>query len=164
MTSLGVVVLGLSLTACTSDADTPGTTETSASTAAVSPAQNSGTSLDNEVRGDIATGSLWALFYHRRSYEPLKTIWRMTGTGDLSVEATGPRGQTIHPDGVPEPHAGSNWDRPGDEWGSSGRSRNRAAGRSTPNGATADPEPSPSISPERSARLSTGSWSARRAR
>ncbi len=117
VTSLGVVVLGLTSTACSSDADTPGTTEASAPTAAASPAQNSGAFLDNEIRGDIATGSLWALFYHRRSDEPLKTIWRMTGTGDLSVEATGPRGQTIHPDGVPEPHAGSNWDRPGDEWG-----------------------------------------------
>lgn len=41
----------------------------------------------------------------------------MTGAGDLSLEATGPRGLTVRPDEAPVPHASSNWDRPGDEWG-----------------------------------------------
>jgi hypothetical protein len=40
----------------------------------------------------------------------------MTGTGSLHVVADGPdRVQTI-PTGVQE-HGGSNWNKPGDEWG-----------------------------------------------
>ena len=89
----------------------PATTATALST------QSAKFFREREVQGDVATGSLWALFYHRRAGEPVKTIWRMTGTGDLSVEATGPGGQTIQPDGSPRPHGGSNWPHPGDEWG-----------------------------------------------
>lgn len=48
----------------------------------------------------------------------VKIVWRATGEGPLSLEAIGPDGSTVPPDWGPEPHLGSNWARPGDEWGS----------------------------------------------
>ncbi|MBO4210411.1 hypothetical protein [Micromonospora echinofusca] len=47
----------------------------------------------------------------------IKVVWRMTGSGDLSISATGPDGRVVAPIWGPEPHGGSNWTRPGDEWG-----------------------------------------------
>ncbi|MET7747360.1 hypothetical protein [Micromonospora sp. NPDC005367] len=47
----------------------------------------------------------------------LKVVWRMTGSGDFAISATGPEGQVVKPVWGPEPHDSSNWERPGDEWG-----------------------------------------------
>ena len=46
-----------------------------------------------------------------------KIVWRMTGSGAIALEAIGPQGERISPEWGPEPHTGSNWNRPGDEWG-----------------------------------------------
>lgn len=46
-----------------------------------------------------------------------KIAWRMTGSGPISFEALGPHGRRGHLDWGPEPHMGSSWRRPGDEWG-----------------------------------------------
>ncbi len=74
-----------------------------------------------EVQGRSDTQSLWALLfpYHLPvwSDEDLKIVWRMTGTGDLSVKAQHTDGTVIQPIWGPEAHGGSNWERPGDEWG-----------------------------------------------
>jgi hypothetical protein len=48
---------------------------------------------------------------------PIKLVVRMTGSGDLSVDLTAPDGTSRPLDWGPEPHTGSNYDRPGDEWG-----------------------------------------------
>ena len=45
-----------------------------------------------------------------------KIVWRMTGTGDLSIEAVGPGGRTVKPTWL-EPHGESSFRRPGEEWG-----------------------------------------------
>ena len=49
--------------------------------------------------------------------EELKIVWRMTGSGNLSVRYFAPDGR----EGVlvfgPDYHGGSDYDRPGDEWG-----------------------------------------------
>jgi hypothetical protein len=45
-----------------------------------------------------------------------KIVWRMTGSGQMRFSATGPRGQRIAP-AWSTLHYGSNWDRPGEEWG-----------------------------------------------
>jgi len=45
-----------------------------------------------------------------------KVVWRATGEGPFVAEASGPDDVSIEPTGVVE-HLGSNWDRPGDEWG-----------------------------------------------
>jgi hypothetical protein len=75
-----------------------------------------------EVRGTITGGELWALFDGADLPAPQgvqnKIIWRMTGSGVFTVIARGPNGQTLKPAWGPERHGGSNWNRPGDEWGS----------------------------------------------
>jgi hypothetical protein len=70
------------------------------------------------VRGTIHGGELWALFFGANTKAvSIKIVWRMTGTGDLSLVSIGPNGEIVKPDWGPEPHGGSNWLRPGDEWG-----------------------------------------------
>jgi hypothetical protein len=71
-----------------------------------------------EVQATSAHGSLWLLLFgDTKVGVDLKNVWRMTGTGDLHLLAIGPRGQRVSPDWGPEAHGGSNWNRPGDEWG-----------------------------------------------
>lgn len=49
-----------------------------------------------------------------------KIVWRMTGSGPIAFESIGPSGERIKPEWVKE-HFGSNWQRPGDEWGTAFR-------------------------------------------
>jgi hypothetical protein len=62
---------------------------------------------------------LWALlFYHPPAVAgtQLKIVVRMTGSGPFHIKALGPDGQTVKHTWI-EAHSGSNWTRPGDEWG-----------------------------------------------
>lgn len=45
-----------------------------------------------------------------------KIVWRATGEGAFSVSAVGPGGKVATPY-FQEQHAGSEWERPGQEWG-----------------------------------------------
>jgi hypothetical protein len=76
------------------------------------------TSSVPEAQGVGRGVSLWALFFTdlKRDQE-IKIVWRMTGAGDLSMRATGPGGAIVTPVWGPEPHSGSSWQKPGDEWG-----------------------------------------------
>ncbi|HKF38789.1 MAG TPA: hypothetical protein VKB35_17980 [Ktedonobacteraceae bacterium] len=47
----------------------------------------------------------------------MKIVWRMTGSGSFTVVALGPQGMNVPPSQGPIAHLGSNWNRPGDEWG-----------------------------------------------
>lgn len=49
--------------------------------------------------------------------EDLKVVWRMTGKGDLHVRLIDPDGHDKALAWGPEPHGGSTYHRPGDEWG-----------------------------------------------
>jgi hypothetical protein len=64
---------------------------------------------------------LWALFMPGpagwSAGAEIKIVWRMTGSGDLTMSATGPGGRTTSPTSGPDAHSGSNFDHPGDEWG-----------------------------------------------
>ncbi|MGZ4132227.1 MAG: hypothetical protein ACXVWF_04200, partial [Actinomycetota bacterium] len=74
-----------------------------------------------EVHGTSSNGSLWALVFGKQPITPnqvVKIVWRMTGSGDLSLTAVSPDRTTLAPSQAPSEHTGSNWDRPGDEWGS----------------------------------------------
>lgn len=85
--------------------------------------------LGSEVRAvgsDEVEG--WALVFNTWDLtpgEPLtiptgaeaKIVWRLTGEGDLSFRAIGPKGQVEDLLWGPEQHGGSNWERPGEEWG-----------------------------------------------
>jgi len=46
-----------------------------------------------------------------------KIVWRMTGSGPLRLSTVGPGGVVGKLAWGPEAHGGSNYDRPGDEWG-----------------------------------------------
>jgi hypothetical protein len=72
-----------------------------------------------EAQGRISGGSLWALFFQPLAPggDGVKIVWRVTGTGAFSVKAYSPSGAMLAPDWGPQMHDGSNWDRPGDEWG-----------------------------------------------
>jgi hypothetical protein len=81
-----------------------------------------------EARGTSETADLWALILEGTFAEPrsavlanatgrnVKIVWRMTGSGDPTFTLVAPDGSRS---AVPhsEPHS-SNWQRPGDEWGS----------------------------------------------
>lgn len=75
-----------------------------------------------QVRGTGHDATLWGLlmFPHPlppRIGDPEKIVWRMTGSGSLTLRAIAPDGGVHRTVWGPEPHGGSNWDKPGDEWG-----------------------------------------------
>jgi hypothetical protein len=51
------------------------------------------------------------------SRHDVKIVWRMTGSGPLAVAAYDAQGRKVPLAWGPEPHGGSNYRRPGDEWG-----------------------------------------------
>ena len=77
----------------------------------------------NEVHGTSATGQVWGLalgpgHVPPRAGDELKIVWRMTGTGPLTVVFTAPDGGRQPLVFGPEAHgAVSTYQRPGDEWG-----------------------------------------------
>lgn len=72
-----------------------------------------------EARGTADRGETWALLFNpHRHGERVKIAWRVTGSGPFSVAAhndglSGP----LAPASGPTEHISSNWNRPGDEWG-----------------------------------------------
>jgi hypothetical protein len=73
-----------------------------------------------EAQGTATGGQLWALFFAGMPIHPMqeiKIVWRMTGDGDLQLAAVGPGGIHISPNWT-QYHGSSNWQRPGQEWGS----------------------------------------------
>ncbi len=73
-----------------------------------------------QVQGKAPGGELWALIFNgwpMRALQKNKIVWRMTGEGQLHLVAYGPGGRVVQPTDF-IPHGGSNWQRPGDEWGS----------------------------------------------
>lgn len=85
-----------------------------------SPIDNS--PVGPEVQGTATNAELWALIQSTSGIPPVaktevKIVWRMTGSGDFMIVALGPSGVEISPSQGPEPHLGSNWNRPGGEWG-----------------------------------------------
>ena len=63
---------------------------------------------------------MWALLYEPSPWpvgQEVKVVWRATGAGKFAVTAVGPGSQRVAPIAGPTEHHGSNWERPGDEWG-----------------------------------------------
>ena len=77
-----------------------------------------------EVRGVTTRGvKLWALlFYHppATSDSDVKIVIKMTGSGAFHIRAVGPAWTIVKHTWI-EPHTGSNWNHPGDEWGTGWR-------------------------------------------
>lgn len=121
----------LSLAACTgTSAPVPTPTAESlgppgqARCSPASPTTASGSLGSPEVQG-MAAGSetLYGMVQDGRwppqaSPDVVKIVWRMTGSGDLTVVVENPSGVRGTLAWGPESHVSSNYDRPGDEWGS----------------------------------------------
>ena len=114
----------LTVAGCDRGAGTPDTSPSPASPAAAPvdrcPADARIDGLtDRQGAGDGAT--LWARFFpttpELHAGTEIKIVWRMTGSGPLTMSATGPGGRSTTPIWGPEPHGSSNFDRPGEEWG-----------------------------------------------
>lgn len=86
----------------------------------VSPMNN--TAMGPEVQGTGDGATLYGLLMAAapppvRTGEPVKIVWRMTGSGPLRLSTTDPRGRPVPLQWGPELHAGSDYNRPGQEWG-----------------------------------------------
>ena len=117
----GLACLCLTAPACTTAGGGPAPAASAATPAATGPAAGV---PGLELRATSATMETWALLYEPPPWRPgqeVKVVWRSTGTGELRAVAVGPRGQRVAPSSGPTPHVGSNWARPGDEWGTSFR-------------------------------------------
>ena len=70
-------------------------------------------------QGTGTDATLWALFFGPKAVagQEIKIAWRMTGAGDLTMNATGENGATVKPVWGPEAHPSSTFQRPGEEWG-----------------------------------------------
>jgi hypothetical protein len=76
----------------------------------------------SQVEGTGHDVTLWGLlmFPHAlpaRVGDQEKIVWRMTGTGSLTLEAIGPGGTHHRLAWGPAAHLSSSWNKPGDEWG-----------------------------------------------
>ena len=73
-----------------------------------------------EIRGVATHGvKLWALLFYQPpavAGKDLKIVVDMTSSGPPHILAIGPTGQAVQHEWI-EQHTGSNWKRPGDEWG-----------------------------------------------
>ena len=78
--------------------------------------QSPRSSTDSAIQGTTEIGELWALGGGPRVGEVFKIVVRATGSGELKTGAISPAGTRLVPDDV-EAHLGSNFNRPGDEWG-----------------------------------------------
>ena len=74
---------------------------------------------DEAFEADATGGEAWALPFGPvpvRMDTEWKLVWRMTGEGDFGVTAVDPDGGEHGPVDVTR-HEGSNFNRPGEEWG-----------------------------------------------
>jgi hypothetical protein len=123
-----IIALSIVLAACAPVPDRPESTPAAATPSATPPAcQPSQTQPSKndfpEIQGTMKSdGELWALLFFDQAHagQDEKIVWRMTSTGTgkpFDVQARHVDGTIIRPIWGPEFHGGSNWDRPGDEWG-----------------------------------------------
>src|SRR6516225_6007636 len=81
------------------------------------------TMMTSAVGGPEAQGTgrgmeVWALFFgDLKVKHDQKIVWRLTGDGEPQFTTIGPEGGHARVVFGPTAHSGSNWQRPGDEWG-----------------------------------------------
>lgn len=74
----------------------------------------------SEAGVDTSRGSFWVLFFTEvppLAGKEIKTVWRMTGSGEFAFCASDATGAVIGPVRIPQPHRGSTWNHPGSEVG-----------------------------------------------
>jgi len=100
------------LTACGAAAETPARCQPSK----IQKSQNEFLEIQADMKSD---GEAWALLFFEtaRAREDEKIVWRITGESDtFEAQAQSEDRTTIQPIWK-EYHGGSNWHRPGQEWG-----------------------------------------------
>jgi hypothetical protein len=105
---------------CGSKPSSPALTGPAASCARPSPIAvgKQGPEITGRGRGAQLHGLIMATRFPVRSgRRSVKIVWRMTGSGPLKLAAYDAHGRKVALAWV-EPHGGSNYRRPGDEWGS----------------------------------------------
>jgi hypothetical protein len=85
-----------------------------------SPVENS--AVGPEAHGTATNAQLWALIMSTsgipvKAKQEVKIVWRMTGSGGVHFVAYSLNGRHVAPIWGPDEHGGSNWNRPGEEWG-----------------------------------------------
>jgi hypothetical protein len=73
-----------------------------------------------EIHANATGGDVWALLLSGPTLwanSAVSIVWKATGSGAFKVVAYGPGANQLPPTSGPDPHGGSNWQRPGDEWG-----------------------------------------------
>ena len=73
-----------------------------------------------EIQGTMKSdGEVWALLFFDQAKvnEEEKIVWRITGGGELTIQAQNAEGTILSPTWGPEYHDSSSWTRPGQEWG-----------------------------------------------
>ncbi len=94
----------------------PAATQPACQPALTQPSNNGFPEIQATTKSAV---EIWALLFfdQTQARQDAKIVWRVTGTGQLTVQAQQEDGTIIQPIWGPEYHGGSNWDRPGDEWG-----------------------------------------------
>jgi hypothetical protein len=87
-----------------------------------SPLTASSIGVGEQIQGTGHGAQLWGLLMLAHLGPPRvgdqeKIVWRMTGSGPLTLTAVSPGGMRHRPVWGPEAHGGSNWNKPGQEWG-----------------------------------------------
>jgi hypothetical protein len=97
-----------------------GPAQTAAATVSPPPCPPDPIATPTERPGAGAGATFWALIHpvsaQLESDVEIEIDWRMTGSGALSIVATGPLGRSVMPFWGPNVDAHSPWSRPGDEW------------------------------------------------
>jgi hypothetical protein len=109
------MVISILLTACAPQS-TPTATQAVCQPSEIQISKDSFSEIKGTMRSD---GEMWALLFFdkARSNEELKIVWRITGDGaEFHAQAESEKGTIISPIWT-ENHEGSNWERPGAEWG-----------------------------------------------
>jgi hypothetical protein len=88
----------------------------------------------NVLIASSANGSAAGLLFLRHklpitSGDEVKIVWRVTGSGPLSIQYFDPSGREQVLTFGPKEHLGSSFDRPGDEWGAGFRFAKRGCWR-----------------------------------
>ncbi len=124
--ALWLITVSIALVACVPALDrltaapaqaTPVATQPACQPSPVQPSKNGFPEIQGTMK---SAGELWALLFFDKAQanKEEKIVWRITGTGkQFDIMARHEDGTIIHPIWGPEYHGGSNWERPGDEWG-----------------------------------------------
>jgi hypothetical protein len=120
------IAISIVLAACAPTPNRVGVTPAQSTAIATQPACQPSQALPSkndfpEIQGTMKSdGEMWALLFFDKAHakKDEKIVWRITGTGkQFDAQAQHEDGTIIRPIWGPDYHGGSNWERPGDEWG-----------------------------------------------